>query len=977
MRVKFLDNTPIINADSFYEDLLFEVIKREKVKNIAITGAYGIGKSSILDNFIAKYGPSRVKTISFSNFNFDDDDNSGDGPIRDNNEEKSKKLQAEIVRQLIFGEKPDTLLYSRFSRISPLKSWCTAIIAFFVVLLWSYPNLLNYFNSIHLGVVNDIFVALPLKLPLLLAGASSLILSASAAFLLASLANKVYFKRFSGKSLEVQFKNGDLDFNQNLEEIINYFRVTDYDVLNIEDLDRFNNKQIFSALRQLNRLLNSSKELEGKKITFIYALKDSLIEIVSDRTKFFDAIITPVPFLSQFNALGAFRKSLSDLGVPELDEKLMSFYASTLIEQREINTFSDTIKIYDEKIGKQSWIKDRDKISVAAFLRHNYPAVYEGLLTGMSPLDHIFSRCKQMKRDNLLNATKQIDHARDLSSFLSGNASVVYEEIMDYCKKSLKISDPELIDQSGAVIKVADLDRPTFYEQLRDGNIRVQNPVLPSGSQVLSFSDLVRKNAKRTVDVCKHLEHDLLYYEGQYQKLSETSAWTYLLKLSSDLEQRLYDAKQDDLIPDYKYIKDNYPSSLFDHLTQLAEMGYLDDNFRAYLATHDNALDDNERITMFKLNDVASGNFNPNASITEADAVRISKTLSLADYNSLAYLNVPFVRAILANRIEKISIGELVSIHKDNHKNELFSVLDAYIHYCRSITKLANPPRDDMLVRMLVGALSEVFPNEMIDHFVAPVLEKNIRTPLDNIIASEVMASVSKEANFDLATDFKLSIIKFFTKIVYWLDDNSVINLLQNNDLLIENVREIPSSRGELRDTILKFGLFRISSGNLSLVTTQEQLSNALAKQDLTDDEIASVLGNVVRAPSQTVESFINWILTSKVDSLGVLSGKIADCLASRKYSIPYDNLMTLAKKYNDANLEPMLRAIANSKMGHDELQNILIALGDRYSKLGISGAKLVLLNTPGNRRVEEQLVKAGIIRHTSKKGNFIRATVI
>lgn len=43
----------------------------------------------------------------------------------------------------------------------------------------------------------------------------------------------------------------------------------------IEDLDRFDNTDIFLKLREVNQLLNQSNSV-GRKVTFIYAVKDDM-----------------------------------------------------------------------------------------------------------------------------------------------------------------------------------------------------------------------------------------------------------------------------------------------------------------------------------------------------------------------------------------------------------------------------------------------------------------------------------------------------------------------------------------------------------------------------------------------------------------------------------------------------------------------------------------------------------------------------
>ena len=72
--------------------------------------------------------------------------------------------------------------------------------------------------------------------------------------------------------------------NRHLDEIIYFFQQTKYDVVVIEDLDRFGNPEIFVKLREINKLINDNEKT--REIKFLYALKDDMFAHKS-RAKFF------------------------------------------------------------------------------------------------------------------------------------------------------------------------------------------------------------------------------------------------------------------------------------------------------------------------------------------------------------------------------------------------------------------------------------------------------------------------------------------------------------------------------------------------------------------------------------------------------------------------------------------------------------------------------------------------------------------
>ena len=93
------------------------------------------------------------------------------------------------------------------------------------------------------------------------------------------------FKSYSNSKLnKLNLKEGEIEviednsiFNKHLDEILYFFQVTDYNVVIIEDLDRFGTPNIFLKLRELNQLINESK-IVGRHITFIYAIKDDIFK---------------------------------------------------------------------------------------------------------------------------------------------------------------------------------------------------------------------------------------------------------------------------------------------------------------------------------------------------------------------------------------------------------------------------------------------------------------------------------------------------------------------------------------------------------------------------------------------------------------------------------------------------------------------------------------------------------------------------
>ena len=105
----------------------FEIVRdiEEKLNdpeafNIAITGPYGSGKSTVLKSLKAHYPDGhKYLTISLASLTGENEDPNLD-------EKELQKIEYSILQQLIYKEKPETLPNSRFIRLKQ-KSLCSTI----------------------------------------------------------------------------------------------------------------------------------------------------------------------------------------------------------------------------------------------------------------------------------------------------------------------------------------------------------------------------------------------------------------------------------------------------------------------------------------------------------------------------------------------------------------------------------------------------------------------------------------------------------------------------------------------------------------------------------------------------------------------------------------------------------------------------------------------------------------------------------
>ena len=259
-------------AHSCYVEALEAALQDDQVLNIALSGNYGVGKSSILRELTTRLD-GRVVELSLSTL----------APIEESNLDDSvpkqattltNQIQQEIVKQLLYREVPGKMPGSRFERIELFK-WkrelCVAGLAGFVTSVvflltgWSAQLAATFSPLVDIG-----FWVHPI---ILIAAAGTVIGFRWLTY------GRIQIKQLTAGSATVTLDDKSVSyFDQYLDEIVHFFEVsTRHDVVIFEDIDRFNNSHIFETLHSLNTLLNGAPQIK-KKIRFIYAIKDSIFD---------------------------------------------------------------------------------------------------------------------------------------------------------------------------------------------------------------------------------------------------------------------------------------------------------------------------------------------------------------------------------------------------------------------------------------------------------------------------------------------------------------------------------------------------------------------------------------------------------------------------------------------------------------------------------------------------------------------------
>jgi hypothetical protein len=403
------------------------------IHNIALMGGYGVGKSSILQE-LTKELDDRAVSLSLATLGEAStarNETPGENPAATS---VTNRIQKEILKQLLYRERPKNVPSSRFRRRT-VFNWRQAIVnsalasAVLVVVL-------------YLTHVADRLADL-MGRTLLVRGVSYMIL------LMLSLLIFSWLQRaFHDQARIQQFVAGPasvtLDptsssyFDEWLDEIVYFFEATKVDVLIFEDIDRFDDPHIFETLRELNTILNNSKQLNGRNVRFIYAIKDSIFEQLglptaseleitdaaeaetrrANRTKFFDLVIPVVPFITHRSARDLMSRQLEGWGLTSVSRELIDLAARHVADMRLITNICNEFVVFREKLLGDTGIPGLSDNQLFAMMLYKnvHLSEFELIRTGASKLDTLYRGSRQLVKENVIALNR---HARQLNQIVA------------------------------------------------------------------------------------------------------------------------------------------------------------------------------------------------------------------------------------------------------------------------------------------------------------------------------------------------------------------------------------------------------------------------------------------------------------------------------------------------------------------------------------------------------------------------------
>lgn len=392
-KYQFQKLTPTTEAEiEVYEDALDFVFENPDIHNVAVSGAYGAGKSSLIESYKAKHPDKKFLHLSLSHFvpaedskcNSSSNPPEGEGHHSDS-PMKESVLEGKILNQLLHQIPAGKLPQSNFKVKEKIKPWKIAVSSAFVMIyilgilrILLRHQLQNFTTSLEDGLFQQVMACL--SQPYWIVVAASICATYTAWLIYRVIwlqKSRSIFKRINlhGNEIEIFEKQDESYFDKYLNEVLYLFENSGADVIVFEDMDRFNTSQIFERLHEINRLVNVQRirqqmpkkqkckmgrdkkdreqkcEEKCKPLRFFYLLRDDMF-VSKDRTKFFDFIIPVVPVIDGSNSYDKFLEFFREAGYLEnFDKSFLQGLALYVDDMRILKNICNEFTVYINRVN--------------------------------------------------------------------------------------------------------------------------------------------------------------------------------------------------------------------------------------------------------------------------------------------------------------------------------------------------------------------------------------------------------------------------------------------------------------------------------------------------------------------------------------------------------------------------------------------------------------------------------------------------
>lgn len=663
--------TPDKDADiSVYEEAIEFVFDNSDVTNIAISGAYGAGKSSVIESYEKKHDDKNFLHISLAHFE----------PTERNESEDSVKettLEGKILNQLIHQIPVDRIPQTNFRVKKDVGRRNIIIITILLYVLLGSITFISMSNKIQ----NWVDALCDGRLKSLLAIFTNDFTVFFAAIALAGSAficiynavkvqkNKNLFHKVTvqGNTIEI-FENKDESyFDKYLNEVLYLFEQVEADVIVFEDMDRFNSNVIFERLREVNNLVNvhkynkfknkkrhklinkifRRKEKQYKPLRFFYLLRDDVF-VTKDRTKFFDYIIPIVPVLDGTNSYDQFIRHLKQGNILEkFDSTFLQRLALYIDDMRVLKNVYNEFLVYMYRLNNTdlNW----NKMLAIIVYKNIFPRDFCNLQLGKGYVHELFEQKENLSKETIgkLEEEKQL-----------------IQEKITYINKENLTDVQELNDAYEA--KYNRLPRDSWYNQLTQEGRKEKDKLEKEKEKRIEVID------NRNKGMMTELEVKLQDIE---QRISATKTKLLSELITRDNTDSIFMIKSINPIGEENQYNEIKGSDYLELLKFLISNGYIDETYNDYMTYfYEESLSAHDKMFLRRITDKKGSDYE--YSLKDVEKVLSSPVLRVVDFYEEETLNFNLLKGLLVNqenpKYQKY-LSALIKQMKDNKDTEFIS----------------------------------------------------------------------------------------------------------------------------------------------------------------------------------------------------------------------------------------------------------------------------------------------------------------
>ncbi|EGO8114318.1 hypothetical protein FAD91_002634, partial [Enterococcus faecalis] len=612
---------------------------------------------------------------------------------------------------------------------------------------------------------------------------------------------------FANVSIE-EDKNNFSYFNKYIDEILYYFETNKFDVVVIEDVDRFKSIRVFEHLKELNLLLNNSKQI-SREITFIYAVKEDIFSNSKEdieeheseiRTKFFELIIPIIPVVDTFNSREYLIPMMKEKSVGGLDanfEKFLKDISLYISDLRLLTNIVNEFFTYLDIHGNLSGSMNKESLFAIIALKNLVPSVFTELQKSQG---FIYEIIVQGKFDEEL--IKGVNEELEIidNDFQEIEKQINVDKLSEIKKflfdQGISISDSILLDGKYRNLEGLDMTIIDSILQNREENINfnlwnrgASNISKSRFKQIVQEQDsilIVRREKKQEKYDLKRNELNAFIRASLKQKIKK---YPELVKLIyAEMPKEKYDNKDKDFI---LYILSN---------------GYLAEDYSSYLSIfYEKSMTIDDKNLLVKLKSNQSVEFkekldNPEGFVSE---------LLPQDFEKQGILNINILKYLFSNsykdplkirdvvlekffiREEDIYLENLKVILDENKLNIANLVFELLRKYTNDFIEKCNASEKNRLIDLIfyvcLGDITLYYGEDDRKKLLLQVLSEH---------KAVYKGNEEFEGNEDVA-DYKFLISEnilnrpnFFIEIEEFVESNTIMEVLsEHNEEAIESAK--------------------------------------------------------------------------------------------------------------------------------------------------------------------------------------------